>query len=32
MRTLDRLITELELTPEDFNILNIDIQGAELKA
>ncbi|MGB3508659.1 MAG: FkbM family methyltransferase [Microcoleaceae cyanobacterium] len=31
-KTLDSLLAELELTPEDFNLLNIDIQGAELLA
>ncbi len=31
-RTLDTLLSELGLNPADFNILNIDIQGAELLA
>ncbi|SKB12338.1 hypothetical protein PL11201_330027 [Planktothrix sp. PCC 11201] len=31
-RTLDTLLQELGLNPADFNILNIDIQGAELLA
>ena len=31
-KTLDTLLQELELNPADFNILNIDIQGAELLA
>lgn len=31
-KTLDTLLQELELDPSDFNILNIDIQGAELLA
>ncbi len=31
-KTLDNLLAELELSPEDFNLLNIDIQGAELLA
>lgn len=31
-KTLDSLLEELELAPLDFNILNIDIQGAELLA
>lgn len=31
-RTIDTLLQELELNPSDFNILNIDIQGAELLA
>ncbi|MEG6522280.1 FkbM family methyltransferase [Desulfotomaculum sp. 1211_IL3151] len=31
-RTLDQLLRDLELPPEDYNLLNIDIQGAELKA
>ena len=31
-RTLDTLLRELDLNPADFNILNIDIQGAELLA
>lgn len=31
-RTLDTLLQEQELNPADFNILNIDIQGAELLA
>lgn len=31
-RTLDTLLEELGLNPADFNILNIDIQGAELLA
>lgn len=31
-KTLDNLLEELELSPEDFNLLNIDIQGAELLA
>src|SRR6476469_1959610 len=31
-KTLDTLLQELELEPADFNILNIDIQGAELLA
>ncbi|NET44185.1 FkbM family methyltransferase [Okeania sp. SIO2B3] len=31
-KTLDSLLAELELPPEDFNLLNIDIQGAELLA
>ena len=31
-KTLDTLLQELEINPSDFNILNIDIQGAELLA
>ncbi|MEG4583368.1 FkbM family methyltransferase [Microcoleus sp. MON1_C5] len=31
-KTLDTLLKEQELNPSDFNILNIDIQGAELLA
>lgn len=31
-KTLDTLLQELQLNPSDFNILNIDIQGAELLA
>ncbi len=31
-KTLDNLLAELELSPENFNLLNIDIQGAELLA
>jgi FkbM family methyltransferase len=31
-RSLDSLLQELKLKPQDFNILNIDIQGAELLA
>ena len=31
-KTLDTLLQELDLNPADFNILNIDIQGAELLA
>lgn len=31
-RTVDTLLQELGLNPSDFNILNIDIQGAELLA
>ncbi|MEB3341723.1 FkbM family methyltransferase [Okeania sp.] len=31
-KTLDTLLQELELPPTDFNILNLDIQGAELLA
>ncbi|NET44321.1 FkbM family methyltransferase [Okeania sp. SIO2B3] len=31
-KTLDTLLPELGLTPGDFNILNLDIQGAELLA
>jgi len=31
-KTLDTLLQELELAPADFNIINIDIQGAELLA
>ncbi|WP_445176620.1 FkbM family methyltransferase [Microcoleus sp.] len=31
-RTLDTLLEELQINPADFNILNIDIQGAELLA
>ncbi|KAF0219357.1 MAG: methyltransferase FkbM [Geobacteraceae bacterium] len=31
-RRLDSLLQELELAPADFNLLNIDIQGAELLA
>ncbi|MCL2932120.1 MAG: FkbM family methyltransferase, partial [Trichodesmium sp. MAG_R03] len=31
-KTLDTLLKELELSPTDFNILNLDIQGAELLA
>ncbi len=31
-KTLDTLLQELELSPTDFNILNLDIQGAELLA
>ncbi len=31
-RTLDTLLAELQVNPADFNILNIDIQGAELLA
>lgn len=31
-KTLDSLLEELNLSPADFNILNIDIQGAELLA
>ena len=31
-KTLDNLLEELELSPTDFNILNLDIQGAELLA
>ncbi|MDJ0518725.1 MAG: FkbM family methyltransferase [Trichodesmium sp. MO_231.B1] len=31
-KTLDTLLQELELSPRSFNILNLDIQGAELLA
>ncbi len=31
-RTLDKLLKEIQLEPSDFNIINIDIQGAELMA
>ncbi|MCC5606699.1 FkbM family methyltransferase [Nostoc sp. CHAB 5834] len=31
-KTIDSLLEELNLNPADFNILNIDIQGAELLA
>jgi FkbM family methyltransferase len=31
-RTIDGLLTELKLSASDYNILNIDIQGAELMA
>ncbi len=31
-RTLDRLLQEQQLDPSDFNLINIDIQGAELMA
>ncbi|WP_094671295.1 FkbM family methyltransferase [Hydrocoleum sp. CS-953] len=31
-KTLDTLLEELDLSPTDFNILNLDIQGAELLA
>jgi len=31
-KTLDSLLAELQLNPADFNLLNIDIQGAELLA
>jgi FkbM family methyltransferase len=31
-KTLDNLLQELQLNPAEFNILNIDIQGAELLA
>ena len=31
-KTLDNLLEEFELSPTDFNILNLDIQGAELLA
>ncbi|MGB3512534.1 MAG: FkbM family methyltransferase [Microcoleaceae cyanobacterium] len=31
-KTLDTLLQELELSPADFNILNLDIQGTELLA
>ena len=31
-KTLDNLLEELELSPTDFNILNLDIQGVELLA
>ncbi|MGD1805510.1 FkbM family methyltransferase [Dapis sp. BLCC M126] len=31
-KTLDTLLQELDLYPTDFNILNLDIQGAELLA
>jgi len=31
-KTIDTLLQELELNPAEFNILNIDIQGAELLA
>ena len=31
-KTLDTLLKELQLSPTDFNILNLDIQGAELLA
>jgi FkbM family methyltransferase len=31
-KTLDTLLQELELEPADFNIINLDIQGAELLA
>lgn len=31
-KTLDTLLQEQEINPSDFNILNIDIQGAELLA
>ncbi|MGC9527237.1 MAG: FkbM family methyltransferase, partial [Limnospira sp.] len=31
-RNLDTLLSELNLSPEDFNILFLDIQGAELNA
>ena len=31
-KTLDNLLRELNLSPEDLNLLNIDIQGAELLA
>jgi FkbM family methyltransferase len=30
--TLDTLLAELQLIPEDYNLLNLDIQGAELLA
>lgn len=31
-KTIDTLLQEMQLNPDDFNILNIDIQGAELLA
>ena len=31
-KTLDTLLAELQLIPEDYNLLNLDIQGAELLA
>ncbi len=31
-RRLDTLLTELKLSPADFNFLHLDIQGAELQA
>lgn len=31
-RRIDRLVDEAGLSPADFNVMNIDIQGAELKA
>jgi len=31
-KTLDALLAELRLAPERFNVLNIDIQGAEIEA
>ena len=31
-RKLDTLLEELQISPQDFNIMNIDIQGAELLA
>lgn len=31
-KTLDTLLQDLQLSPSDFNLLNIDIQGAELLA
>lgn len=31
-RTLDTLMAELQLDPADYNIINVDIQGAELLA
>lgn len=31
-KTLDTLLQELELSPADFNLLNLDIQGTELLA
>ena len=30
--TLDALVTDIGMSPEEFNILNLDIQGAELMA
>jgi len=31
-RTIDSLLKELKLAPSDFNVINVDIQGAELMA
>lgn len=31
-KTLDALLSDLQVDPRDYNLLNIDIQGAELKA
>jgi FkbM family methyltransferase len=31
-KTLDTLLSDIQVSPRDYNLLNIDIQGAELKA